>query len=316
MAEMPNSRFGTKVFLKCFVLFVCVWILLVLYPNPWRLATGLKRILNPHTDPAAVASIAQAMPSDPALIEKEVNRLVPYSYDWHTYGMPWYCPSVREVLQKGKGDCKAQALVFASILQAKGIPNRIRWSFQHVWVEYPSKVDTGLEKNALYQKNSKTGKESWHLPLTPPGGVLNELYTDFVRTMPGTRLFLMLAGLMGLIGLRVVKTRKGGISPKSRLTAALLAIFLGVFGAHRFYSGQVKTAIVMLSLSIVGIATLWIIIGIPFILAVSAWVLFDVICALAGVAKDSQGRVIRNWRAGHMAECQTSEMEPTHSIAG
>jgi TM2 domain-containing membrane protein YozV len=292
---MPASSFWTKVFLKYFVLFVLVWITLVLYPNPWRLATGLKRILNPHTDPAAVASIAQAMPSDPALIEKEVNNLIPYSYDWQTYGMPWYCPSVREVLQKGKGDCKAQALVFASILQAKGIPNRIRWSLQHVWVEYPSKVDTGLEKNALYQKNSKTGKESWHLPLTPPSGVLNELYTDFLRTMPGTRLLLMLGGLVGLIGLRLTGTRRGQISPKSRLTATLLALFLGVFGAHRFYSGQIKTAIVMLCLSIVGIATVWIIVGIPFILVVSAWALFDLICAVTGVAKDSQGRVITNW---------------------
>ena len=292
---MPNSRFWTKFFLKYFVLFVCVWILLVLYPNPWRLATGLKRILNPHTDPTAVASLAQAMPSDPVIIEKEVLKLIPYSYDWETYGIPWYCPSVQEVLQKGKGDCKAQALVLASILEAKGIPNRIVWSLRHVWVDYPAKVETGLEKNALYQKNSETGKKSLALPSTPPGDILSELYTDFVRTMPGTRAFLMLTGLVGLIGLRVVKTRKGEISPKSRLTNTLLALFLGVFGAHRFYSGQIKTAIVMLSLSIVGIATAWIVIGIPFILAVSAWALFDLIHALAGVAKDNQGRVIKNW---------------------
>jgi TM2 domain-containing membrane protein YozV len=292
---MQQTPFWTRFFLRYFALFVIVWILLVLFPNPWRLGTGLKRILNPHTDPAAVASLAQDMPSDPALIENEVLKLIPYSYDWQTYGMPWYCPSVREVLQKGKGDCKARALVLASILQAKGIPNRIQWSLQHVWVEYPSKVDTGLEKNGLYQKNSETGKKSWHLPLTPPSDVLNELYTDFVRTMPGTRLFLMLAGLFGLIGLRVIKTGQGEISPKSRLTTTLLALFLGVFGAHRFYSGQIKTAIVMFSLSIVGIATAWFVIGIPFILVVSAWALFDLICAVAGAAKDNRGGVIKNW---------------------
>jgi TM2 domain-containing membrane protein YozV len=292
---MPSSPFWTRVFLRYFALFVLVWILLVLYPNPWRLGTGLKRIINPHTDPAAVVSLAQDMPSDPALIENEVLKLIPYSYDWQTYGMPWYCPSVREVLQKGKGDCKAQALVLASILQAKGIPNHIHWSLQHVWVDYPAKVETGLEKNGLYQKNSETGKESWHLPVTPPGGVLSELWTDFVRTMPDMRKILLLGGLVALVGLRVIKTRRGEISPKSRLTTTLLALFLGVFGAHRFYNGQIKTAIVMLSLSIVGVATAWIIIGIPFILAVSDWALFDLIYAVAGVAKDNEGRVIKNW---------------------
>ena len=139
---MLRSRFWTRVFLRYFPLLVIVWILLVLYPNPWRLVTGVERILDPHTDPAAVASLAQNMPSDPTLIEKEVDELIPYSYDWETYGMPWYCPSVREILEKGEGDCKAQALVLSSILEAKGIPNRIVWSLEHVWVDYPDKEET------------------------------------------------------------------------------------------------------------------------------------------------------------------------------
>jgi len=212
--------------------------------------------------------------------------------------MPWYCTSVKEVLQKGKGDCKAQALVLASILDVKGIPNHIVWSMRHVWVEYPSKVDTGLEKNGLYQKNSETGKKSLSLPTTPPGDVFYELYNDFVRTMPGTRSFLMIGGLVGLVSLRIIKTRKGKeTSPKSRLIASLLALFLGGFGAHRFYGGHFKTGIVMLSLSIVGVAMAWFVIGTPFILAVSAWALLDLIFTLAGVARDDQGRIIKDWKA-------------------
>jgi len=81
---MPRSGFWTNAFLKYFVIFLLVWIILVLYPNPWRLATGLKRITDPHTDPAAVASLAKTMPDDPALIEQEVLELIPYSYDWGT----------------------------------------------------------------------------------------------------------------------------------------------------------------------------------------------------------------------------------------
>ena len=64
---------------------------------------------------------------------------------------------------------------------------------------------------------------------------------------------------------------------------------------YRFYVGRIKTAIIMLSLSIVGAATAWIVIGIPFILAVLAWALVNLIYAIAGITKDSQGRFIKNW---------------------
>ncbi|MBM4462858.1 MAG: NINE protein [Chloroflexi bacterium] len=293
---MLPSRFWTRVFLRYFVVFVLVWILLVLYPNPGKLVTSVKRILNPHTDPAAVASLAQSMDyDDPALIEKEVLRLIPYSYDWETHGMPWYCPSVPEVLRKGKGDCKARALVLASVLDAKGIPNRIVWSIQHVWVDYPGKEGTNLEKDPIYQKDSETGEKSWSLPRIRPQDILSEVWSGFVRAMPGMRMFLLVGGVAALAGLRAIRTRKGEVSSKSRLTAALLALFLGVFGAHRFYAGHIKTAIAMLTLFIVGAATVWIVVGIPFILAVSAWALFDLIDAIGGVAKDKQGRLIRNW---------------------
>jgi Predicted membrane protein len=39
--------------------------------------------------------------------------------------------------------------------------------------------------------------------------------------------------------------------PKEKLTAGLLAIFLGSFGAHKFYLGYKKPAIIMLVLSLV-----------------------------------------------------------------
>jgi TM2 domain-containing membrane protein YozV len=268
----------------------------MLYPNPWKIVTGVKRILDPHTDPAAVTSLVQEMnTNDPAVIEQNVLKLIPYSYDWDTYGMPWYCPSVQEALDKGKGDCKAQALVLASILDAKGIPNRIVWSLDHVWVDYPGKEATDLEKNPICKKDSETGQKVWSLPHVPPQDIPRELWADFVRTMPGARMLLLLGGLVALVGLRVAKTRRGQISPKSRLITTLLTLFLGAFGAHRFYVGKIKTAIVMLCLSIVAVATAWIVIGIPFILTISAWVLVDLIYATTGMATDSQGRIISCW---------------------
>ena len=41
-------------------------------------------------------------------------------------------------------------------------------------------------------------------------------------------------------------TDGGGPSDRSRTVALVLAFFLGVFGAHRFYAGKTQTAILML----------------------------------------------------------------------
>ena len=69
------------------------------------------------------------------------------------------------------------------------------------------------------------------------------------------------------------------ISPKSRLVVTLLAWFLGVFGAHRFYLGKIGTALLMLfTLGGLGI-----------------WALVDFIFAVAGIMEDKDGRPIKNW---------------------
>jgi len=69
------------------------------------------------------------------------------------------------------------------------------------------------------------------------------------------------------------------ISPKSRLAAALLAWFVGVFGIHRFYVGKVGTGLLMLvTLGGLGI-----------------WALIDFVVILVGSFKDKEGRLIINW---------------------
>ena len=84
------------------------------------------------------------------------------------------------------------------------------------------------------------------------------------------------------------------ISPKSRLVVTLLAWFLGVFGAHRFYLGKTGTALLMLfTLGGFGI-----------------WALVDFILAVAGVMEDKDGRVIKNWE-GSTEKRDTSKMDTT-----
>lgn len=71
------------------------------------------------------------------------------------------------------------------------------------------------------------------------------------------------------------------VSPKSRLVATLLALFLGVIGVHRFYVGKIGTGILMIFLSLCGIGEIW--------------ALIDFILILCGLFKDDQGRVISEW---------------------
>jgi len=94
----------------------------------------------------------------------------------------------------------------------------------------------------------------------------------------------------------------GDISPKSRLVTTLLAIlFVGQFGAHRFYTGKIETAIVMLVVGISG----WVLdaLPIPFVgwlgtachWAVWIWAFIDFIYAVLGKFTDADGKLIENW---------------------
>jgi len=100
-------------------------------------------------------------------------------------------------------------------------------------------------------------------------------------------------------GARVAKELAGDISPKSRLATTLLAWFLGIFGAHRFYIGKTGTAIGMLLLGIAGLATSlffwWLFVGYIFFIAVGIWAFVDFILAIIGSMRDKEGKLIQKW---------------------
>ena len=87
------------------------------------------------------------------------------------------------------------------------------------------------------------------------------------------------------------------ISSRSRLATVLLALFLGIFGVHRFYIGKTRTAIVMLILSILYIVTvrLWGIIMVISLAVAGLWAFIDFIFAVFGIMKDREGRPIKHW---------------------
>ncbi len=79
---------------------------------------------------------------------------------------------------------------------------------------------------------------------------------------------------------------------KSKLAAGLLGVFLGAFGAHRFYLGFTKRGVTMLLITILGgLLTL----GIAAVV-MSIWGLVEGIMYLSGspnYSTDSTGRPLR-----------------------
>ena len=70
-------------------------------------------------------------------------------------------------------------------------------------------------------------------------------------------------------------------SDRSRLVALLLCIFVGVFGAHRFYAGKYGTGILLFLSFFMVIGLLW-------------WVI-DLAHIVGGTFRDKQGRRIFKW---------------------
>lgn len=72
-------------------------------------------------------------------------------------------------------------------------------------------------------------------------------------------------------------------SEKTLLATLLLCLFLGSFGAHRFYVGKTGTAVAQLVMSI----------SIIFFFISAMWALVDLIMIAAGGFTDSTGAHIR-----------------------
>ncbi len=70
-------------------------------------------------------------------------------------------------------------------------------------------------------------------------------------------------------------------SPRSRTVALLLVSLLGPLGAHRFYTGKTRTALLMA-------CTLG---------GMGAWWLYDLILIASGSFRDAEGRLISDWES-------------------
>jgi hypothetical protein len=190
----------------------------VLYPNPANLIISIHRLLNFGADPDAVAFMLNDLPSDPAAIEKAVLARVHYRYDWEVYGMPWYCPTVEQVLEKGEGDCNGRALVFASVLEAENISYQVRVSPIHIWVDYAGKNETSMENPQVEycRIDPQTGEKQFQIPHIAASEVMDSFSRSFWYPMPDDRKVLLISGPVGLVVARVIlRKKKAAQSAKS-----------------------------------------------------------------------------------------------------
>ena len=205
-----SQRSFRKFFRRYFALILILWIVFVLYPNPLNLFISVHRFVNPAVDAGAVQPILDDFSSDPVAIEKAVLALISYRLDWELHGMPWYFPTVEEVLERREGDCKARALVLASVLQAKGIPSQITSSPMHVWVDYEGKRETRIENTEVkfYELDPETGQRRFQIPQIRLNEVMNGWRQQLWTPMPDYRRALLFSGVLGLIAARVILFNK------------------------------------------------------------------------------------------------------------
>jgi hypothetical protein len=190
LTENKNYRILLK------YLFLAMWAILVLYPNPGRLAASVYRLKNPPVQPLAVSGIARELEnSSPGEIRDFVYRTIPYSFDWEVYNMPWYFPTLEEALQNESGDCKARYLLFASLMEELDIPYYKNISLTHIWVGYEGMPENALERREeILIKVDQNGKTSLNMPRPDMKRSYNSFYSGFWEVMPGGKKLLIYAG--------------------------------------------------------------------------------------------------------------------------
>ena len=123
-------------------------ILLALYPKLWLLPTYFERVANfnsvldpdnPALAPLEAQVVAEVGPAAPleavcGPLERDVYARIPYAFDWDTWGVMDYVPTVDEVFAKGREDCDGRAVVAASLLERLGFTAWIVSDLEHVWV--------------------------------------------------------------------------------------------------------------------------------------------------------------------------------------
>lgn len=126
-------------------------LVLVLFPKFWWLPTwfsrlsDMNRVLDPnHPWLAQLETEVRARLKPEATshdtrraVEAVVYHHIPYAFDWDTWGVMDWLPTVDEVYHAGREDCDGVAVVAASLLRRMGQDAFLVCDLKHVWVATP-----------------------------------------------------------------------------------------------------------------------------------------------------------------------------------
>ena len=195
-----------KIKYRQIILLTFIWVLLVLYPNPLKLGQSIYRIIHPPVNAAGVMHLLDEAPLEAEELERFVLKEIPYQYDWVTFGVPWYFPTLEEALKNGTGDCKSRFVVLASYFEAREIPYQLSFSLSHFWVIYEGKTETAMEQrqNALLLRE-EDGSLSLQVPREDRSQIWNNFREGFWEYMPGHRKTLLIFGVIGAVIAMIMK---------------------------------------------------------------------------------------------------------------
>lgn len=146
LCYLNSLRWWKRLPLK--VALMAITVLVVCFPYPGQLVRHIQHWSDPNAliEPDAPAllplyeelapqlSPEQSPPEALRVVEQFVYKKLPYEWDWNTWGVSDYMPTVSEALEKGREDCDGRAVVAASLLAKLGFKAQIVADFAHVWV--------------------------------------------------------------------------------------------------------------------------------------------------------------------------------------
>ena len=170
-------------------------VILILFPSPLIIYKNYQRLQNPPIQPQSIENTSD-IPDNPQKIEDWVEKNTEYQYDFKVHGSVWYIPTPEQTLKKGKGDCKARAILLASIFEKKGIDYELHISMFHWWVSYENNNSTWAEDNSTSLKKG----DEWTYPdivetLEKMWSVKEEYYKIIWGSMPNLRQLFLLTSL-------------------------------------------------------------------------------------------------------------------------
>lgn len=228
--------------------------LIVLFPFPRLFVRHLQHWSNPSAlvEPSAPAlaplieeispRISSDMPPKELLstVQQYVVERIEYDWDWNTWGMADYLPTVTEAVTKGREDCDGRAVVAASLLTHFGLEAELVTDFAHVWV----KTDAGETMGPGKRKAVTATKEGLKVS-TAALAALPRALGYGVAVFPLLR-ELIIVVMLWLLLLRRRGGKLCGVVSLLLLVAGLLVIRRGgVLYLHASVWGQAAGLLIM-----------------------------------------------------------------------